>query len=230
MEHVKTPRLDEEQRQKDVELIEKLYMESPFLDWTRFAESQGWHPLQTRVRYPVATWQAKKKREYGLKQADTLQAELYERGFKWHTDVIKTLENYPKANDMMYRILLQRMSEINKAIIDDEKLGPLTDNKGRETTRFSKYKSSELLALSLAVKAVSESKYKSLLLNNWSAEIADKQTNVQEELDVTKGRGLKLVVKGHPEGISASDFQKMMDEYLDKPTQPIEDSPDERQD
>lgn len=192
-----TPLPTKEDGTLDAEVIERMFMESPFIDWTRFAEGNGWHPLRTRVTLPVASWQAVKKKELAEKQIDVIQSSLYEQGLAWHVDVLKTLSAYPKANDIMFGIALRKLDDMNK--------------------HPENYSLEDMRKMSVIINQVTEGKYKSLLLHNWNAELAKRTTDNEREAEEVKTRGIQAVIKGYPEGATIEEIQKMMDEYIDKP-------------
>lgn len=196
----------------DRDALEKEFMASEFIDWTRFCEGKGYDATYSRRSLPVQTWQEKKRRIIAENEADKLSAILFERKFKWHNDVIKTLNEYPQSIDLMHTLVRakqQEYAELWKDFVN-------TPKDQRKKHPWSAIKSGELAMLAKAQKDCTDAKYKSLLLDKWTVEKADEATT-PIELESQDKKEFKFNVIGHPDGLAISDLQKMMDEYLDKP-------------
>lgn len=154
--------------------VKQLYMASTFIEWTPFAASLGWNEATTRRDYPAAEWITEKRNVMARAQAENIAEAVFQHRGRWHSDVIKTLREYPEANDALLGILKKRMNDIIGVINDDEKNRVLYAQQGLEyRSQFKDIKSSELHSLASAVKTVTESKHRSLLIDNWSFKQAE---------------------------------------------------------
>jgi hypothetical protein len=87
---------------------------------------------------------------------------------------------------------------------------------------FRNIKPSELLCLATAIKIVIDAKHKSLLINDWSVQIAEKsaQDSMNEQdkdvIDVNPEESWSLVLKGG-EKVTNKELQEFIIEYYDPP-------------
>lgn len=195
----------------DHDHVRHLYMSSEFIDWTRFAESQHWDPLFSRRQFKVASWQAEKRKAIAEKEAEILAATLFDYKWKWHKDVVKTLHEFPAANDTMLTLIRLKQNELLKLY---KEFSEIKDEKLKARHPWNRVSSSELNQLATALKQVTESKHKSLLLNNWSVQLAEDHSTIQEE--GTTDKTLVFQLKGQSE-MTVQDVQRLLDEYIDKP-------------
>jgi hypothetical protein len=204
---------------KDV--IEQEYMASPYLDWAAFAKSKNWDVHATRVKYPTGVWRAEKEKILGTKRAETLAAVLFQHNHRWHSDVLKTLREYPKMADKVADLLIRKITYLSN--LDEEKFNEGDVKVVGDKPVFIKPVSSwELMALAQALKATTEAKHKSLLLDQWTAEKARDAARPPEPKDVTETGGMVFEVIGKGQ-LGTRDIQSFMDEYLDKPKAKNED-------
>lgn len=180
----------------DADELKIRYMRSPLMLWDKFAESEG-IPKVARQKFPIATWQDEKKRIIAQKEGESLAAAIFDRRFKWHKDVIHTLNEYPKLCDQVTNLLIDQINHI-------------------KTVNVEKRDVNQIVSLSYAAKGVTEAKYKSLLIDKWNVKDAEDDSKPEErEVDeLTKGFHMKIKGKGE---VSAKDIENMMAEYLDKP-------------
>lgn len=172
-------------------------MGSPHIEWTKFAESQGWNPQRSRSDYPVSQWVDEKKRIIARKQGEKLAEMLFSHEFKWHKQVLNTLHKYPASIDQLFEL-------INKRVRDLAALDSIAD-----------VPTGELVMLTKALKNVTEAKYASLLIDRWSFELAEKQTATESPESSSKGGGFQIEIMGMGQ-VSMADIQQMMTEYLDQ--------------
>lgn len=215
----------------DVEAVKAMFMSCPYLDWTRFAEEQGWDPFRTRQDFPVRIW-LKEKRDYlTSNQMDILSGMIHERKFKWTKAVIKTLDDYPEFIDMGLNIAKAKLSQIADMYRD------YTDNfKDKPDKQFHKFKSGrvvrvlhpferlaggEIGALLAGMKAITDAKLKALMLDKWAISKLDLPIE-QEHSDDNDGgtrAGPIFTIEGK-EVVDAKELQNWFDTFHDKPALP----------
>lgn len=188
----------------DKDALHAQFMASPHIDWTKFCESIGIPPGRTRSEFPVATWQDQKRKSLAIAEADKLAQMIFERRFKWHKDVLRTLNEYPESNDIVHNLLRARMNEYIAMIKSDNEKG---------TQLFKQVKTSELATLQQAISGVTESKYKSLLLSDWTVKLAEAEADRGTEKDVT-GTGMKFTVEGKE--MSLKDIEAAVSKYYEQ--------------
>lgn len=205
------------------ETIKQLYMASSHIEWTPFAKSMGWNSLTSRSGLPIEIWIKEKKDIFAREQAETIAEAVFEHRGKWHADVLKTMREYPEANDAMLGILKKRLNDIIGDINHDEQARAQAQITGVEiNSKFAKTKTSELLALATAIKVATESKHKSLLINDWSFKVAEtfsdpEQFKVQD--DAAKKQEWTVSIRGG-ENLNSKQLQKFIGDYYDKPRLP----------
>lgn len=172
------------------------YMQSPHLSWAKFCEAEGlkysWRDL-----YPTAAWVDEKKKIIIKAQGETLAASLFDRRFKWHKDVIHTLEEFPKLCDQVAILLAEQIDFMKKTQVKDRKV-------------------SELVTVAYATKGVVEAKYKALMIDKWSPKDAEDDSKPEEREADEISKGFHMKIRGMDE-VSAQDIEKIMAKYLDKP-------------
>jgi len=206
--------------QYDKEAVKALFMSSSYLDWTRFAEDQGWEPLHTRALFPVRTWTKEKRDFLAEKQMDILSGLIHERKFKWTHEIINTLDNYPRAIDMALKIAEAKMSQIadmfkdyQAFIKDDER--KFYKNK-RRYHPFEKLSMIEVGSLLKGMREITEAKLKALMLDKWAVSKLDISNT---ELEGTTEEGVaahRITIEGKEE-LTFKDMQDWFDKFADKP-------------
>lgn len=213
-----------------VEQIKQIYMASKHLEWIPFALSMNWDPTTTREQYPTAAWISEKKTKLAQHQAEEIAELVFDHRSRWHRDVLKTLRDYPEASDALLGVIKARENELIGMINHDMEEKRLAAQEGREPVlKFTKVKTNELVALSIALKNVTETKHKSLLINDWSVKVAEQFTDpTQFERSETKMKdtGWKLEVIGG-ENITAAQMQEFLGKWYDKPQRQVEHTPSE---
>lgn len=227
MAKAKKPRKKEhkqKQFQHDRDKIREMFLESPFMDWTRFAEEQGWHPLQSRTEFPVKTWQEEKRRILAEKQMDILSGLIYERRFKWTHQIIETLDGYPKSIDMAKSIADAKMGQIAEMYKDylefRKSPGYLEQLKAgkRPSHPFEKVSITEISFLLKGMKDITEAKLKALMLDKWAITKLDLPRSDFDNHGSEEEKAIshRITVEGHGE-ITPEMAQGWMDEFIDKP-------------
>lgn len=200
--------------------VKQIYMASGHLEWIPFAKSQNWDPVASRSNYPVTDWIVQKKEALAKEQAEQIAELVFDHRSRWHREVLKTLRDYPEAAEAMLGIIKQRENELIIMINEDmEERKNASVEKREPNLKFSKVKTSELLSLAAALKVVTETKHKSLLINDWSVKIAEQFTDpAQFEREETKMKdvGWKLEVIGG-ENLTMPQMQEFLGQWYDKP-------------
>ena len=204
----------------DANEVKQMFMASTHIEWSTFAKSLGWPVESTRMQYPTKKWTDEKKEILAKEQAEHLAELIFNHKAKWHKEVLQTLTELPKASDAMLNILKARINKYTKMIADDEVASRLPEHE-RPPSKFDKIKTSELNSIANALKIVTETKHKSLLIDGWSLQVAeqeqasgpDSQSNSKSSDDWT------IEVMGH-ENVTADDMKKLLSEWYDKPQLP----------
>ena len=199
---------------KDTDKVREMFMDSKHIEWTKFAEENGWDPRRSRLEFPVGHWQDQKREEIALKEAESLSALLFDRKFQWHKDVLQTVSKYPKIADGIMFQIQRRLKHISNMPDEEFNYGTPYNKLTGERAR-PPVKNNDLARLATAYKEVSEAKYKTLLLSDWKIEKAEDDARPPEK-DVTESGGImfNLIGKG---AMSMQDIQLAMDTYIDKP-------------
>lgn len=218
--------------------VKQLYMRSPHIEWISFANHMKWDNVSSRNSYPVADWVQEKKHILAREQAEQIAELIFDHRSRWHRDVLKTLREYPEANDAMLGILKKRLNDMIQIINEDEQNKIEAAKKGEAySPEFRKIKTGDLLALTAAIKTVTESKHKSLLINDWSVKVAEQFTDPNQfEIDETKLKDTNWTIEViGGENLTANQMQKFLGDYYDRPMQhhapqdvgPVEEPPDD---
>lgn len=214
----------------DVELVREQFMASEFIDWTRFAEKQGWDPHRSRLDFPVRTWQDEKRRRLAEAQSDVIGNLIFERKFKWTRDIIDTLERYPKLIDkgsMLAEAKMNQMAEVYQdyvkwkkegkhiKIVKNKKTGE--DREIRVHHEWESFSIKDMSELMKGLRDVTEAKLKALMLDKWAGAKLDMPP---DELDPTpqeeKIDHNPITIEGKSD-FKFEDIQRWFDEFADKP-------------
>lgn len=203
--------------------IRQLYMASKFVEWTPFAESMGWPTLDSRHGLPIGDWIKEKRDIIAREQAERVAEAVFAHRSRWHTDVLKTLKEYPEANDAMLGLLKRRLNDMIRTVNDDEKGQALSMQTGHPyEPKFAKVKNGELMALAAAIKVCTESKHRSLLINDWSFKVAEtfsdpRQFGTTEEKIADMEWKVELI---GGENLSHGQLTDFLGRYYDRPVLP----------
>lgn len=205
----------------DPKEVKQMFMASSHIEWATFAQSMGWPIESTRIQYPTKKWTEEKKEILAKQQAESLAELIFDHKAKWHKEVLNTLREYPRVSDSMLEILKARMNTYIKAIKEDELNSKLPQTE-RPPSKFDKVKTSELTSLAGALKIVTETKHRSLLIDGWSLKIAE-QEGVGGVDGASQSGGSSndwtIEVMGH-ENVTADDMKKILSEWYEKPQLP----------
>ncbi len=211
------PRMENGDLDKDQ--IKILFMASPFIDWTRFAQEWGEETSLSRRQLPVRTWQVEKRNKIAEEQLDILSSRMHERKFQWTADVLDTLDTYPKAIDTAMTIAQAKMSQIADMYNDyvEFKTKPRPTINGRpQRHEFEKLSTIEISALMRGMQSITEAKLKALMIDKWAIKKLDIPHEEINEAEKTVEPAPMLTVEGQ-EAASFDDLQKWFDMYHDKP-------------
>lgn len=205
--------------------IKQIYMASPHIEWTPFARSMGWSSLDSRGGLPIEDWIRAKHEILAREQAETIAEAVFVHRGRWHQDVLKTLKEYPEANDAMLGILKKRLNDIIGIINDDERgrvMAAQTGGLENFVGRFQMIKNNELLGLAAAIKVCTESKHKALMIHDWSFKVAETFSDPKQFATATereKDSEWKVEIIGG-ENLSHHQMQDFLGRWYDKPALP----------
>jgi hypothetical protein len=208
--------------------IRQLYMASKHVEWTPFAKTMGWGSLDHRRGLPVDEWIAEKREIIAREQAETISEMVFHHRSTWHTDVLKTLESFPRSFDAMSNILNARLNDIIATINDDQKDKATAAARGEvHRPRFRDVKTSELVSLAAALKIVTEGKHKSLLIGDWSFKVAETFSDprqFQQANERLQNREWTVEIIG-ADKMGHQKVEELLGNYYDQP--PMPHTPDE---
>lgn len=221
----------------DTEAVEAMFMASPYLDWTRFAEEQGWDPFRSRQDFPIRKWIENKRHHLTVNQVDLLSGLFHERKYKWAHELVKTLDTHPEFIEMGVHIAKAKLSQLADMFRDyqenfigkPEKMYYKGKN-GRGMRRmhpFEKVSAGQIGALLAGMKSISDAKFKSLLLDNFAitkVNLSSDQAQTDEGGEA-KQVGPMFTIEGK-EVIDIHELQTWFDKYHDKPVLPASDEAD----
>lgn len=203
--------------------IKQLYMKSSSIEWSTFAKSMGWNSLDSRHGMPVSDWIEEKRNIIAREEAEKIAEAVFQHKSRWHSDVLKTLKEYPEANDAMLGILKKRLNDIIGTINIDNQRGALAKQTGENyQPEFEKIKTNDLMSLAAAIKICTESKHKALMINDWSFKVAESYSD-PKQFGTTEQKianmEWKVTVMGG-ENLTSAQMQKFLGDYYDKPMLP----------
>lgn len=208
----------------DKEAVKAMFMTSKYLDWTRFAEDQGWDALFIRRQLPVKSWIKEKRDHLADRKMDILSGLVHERKFKWTEDILKTLDEYPAAIDMALNVAkgkLMQMADMFKDYHDNFRNKPeqmyRTTKAGRKIRVFHPFErmdAGQIGSILGGMKSVTDAKLKALMLDKWAISKLDLPLDIEEGEEGT-GIGPRFTIEGKSD-LDAEDLQRWFDLYHDK--------------
>jgi len=189
-----------------------MFMASAHVEWAPFAREMGWPVQPTSRKYPVGEWVKHKKDQLADEQGQVLASMVFSEKTRWHEEVLKTLKDYPEANNVLLSIIKKRLSDIVRGIRQDEQFKDQPNYK----PQFDQVKNKDLLGLAAALKTLTESRHKSLLLDKWSFGLADK--HVEESViqdDEHDDSGWRVEIMGGPK--TSAEMERMLSDWYDRP-------------
>lgn len=219
----------------DKKRIRHLFMQSPYAEWSTFANAMGWEINATRVNLPTALWVKEKKKKLAERHAQNLSETLFDHKHKWQEAVLKTMKDYPPAFDLMKDLIVAKMNRMADVVNAAQR----AETRAKATNQpipygksdLDKVKPMDFMLLARALNDVSEGKRKSLLLDGASLKVATTPPSLEaDDTEDSKGdREWKFQLLGVDgetvEAVSKSDIEGMMVKYLD---QPLSEDPEER--
>lgn len=208
----------------DRELVKKQYMDSQFIEWASFCNSMGYSPTSQQV--PHRVWrEEKRKKVVDLKNTE-IKEKLFDHSTKWHLDILDTIHKYPEQIDNLFTVVRAYTQEVSKAVYEQKQAEKLGIEVPESMKFYRKFKLSDIKALVDATHTITEAKYKALLLNNWSAKLAQDQVTDPEASKIEDNGPLTFEIK-NKDGSTMSDKEltRHLAEYYDKPYDPARDIP-----
>lgn len=216
----------------DKEAIHAMFMASKYLDWTRFAEDQGWDPLLSRREFPVKTWIKEKRDHLAERKMDILSGLFHERKFQWTEDILKMLDDYPATIDLAMMIAKGKLSQMADLFKDYQDNFRGKEHKMYRTTQagkrirqkhmFESLPGGEIGALLSGIKSINDAKLKSLMLDKWAISKFDMAMDNPEDGEEGGRIGPTFTIEGKA-NLTPSDLQDWFDKYHDKPVLPAGD-------
>ncbi len=199
---MKTPKDDHGRIDKD--RVHRLYMESPHVSWTSFAESLGWNASRMRSEFPVLNWIEEKRKLLQSTASERISELLFREEGRWHTEVLEALQEFPELGRQLFHILTKKVQSL-------------------ESRDISKIPTSELVKLAQAFKIMTEAQHSALLIDRWTFEAAiqaskevsdepsrESSTHLDTEVTINNGDGTRTYA-------TAAELQKMFSRWYDQP-------------
>lgn len=221
--------------QVDVELIKKMYMESPLLAWTHFAEKQGWHVMRSRQVLPIAIWQQEKRNNIAIVKMDVLNSLAFENKFLWTEEVLKTLNNHLPAIDMALQITKAKLSQYADWYKDyTENFRGKQDQMYYKNRRryhpFEKLSGIEIASINKGIRELTEARVRALMLDKWSISKFDMPLDEPPSSDNEgESKGPFMTLEGKQEitpDLLRGLWEKYHDKPIEKPPEPTEKAED----
>lgn len=198
----------------------QLYMASSCVEWTPFAKTQKWNATESRKLYPVKDWIQEKRDILAREQAENIAEMVFSHRSKWHMDVLKTLNEYPDTHDTVHSILRHRINQIVDVIKTDDKNQVEAAVKNQPyASEFAKISTSELCSIVSGLKTLTDSRHRSLLINDWSVKVAEQFTDPKQfevEHNRVMGTDWKVEVIGGG-NMTPKMLQEFVAGWYDKP-------------
>lgn len=201
----------------DKKAVETEYMASDHLSWADFCRMKNWPFVQTYQQLPIKEWVETKKKAFAREQGDELGGAVFKHRFQYQKDVLAALKKYPKEHERIMtaitRVHYIWETQIAHDMALEKKLGrPLTK---KEMTY--KPTPAEISSMANALSKVTESKYKSLLMNDWSAKMSDEfKPEEAEEKALAENQPFSITLIGGKKPSNAQILE-LWNQYLDKP-------------
>lgn len=204
--------------------IKKDYMASPHLSWSHYVKAKGWDYKVSTNELPTNDWLQEKKETIAIEQGDILGSTMFEHRFQYQNDILATLKKFPKEHDRNLTIIVYQLNvwerQIAADLAQEKTLGRMLKLKERQ------FKASpmEIQAMTGALAKLTESKYKSLLMNDWSA-IMFNEFKPDQAKEKALGENAPFEVKligGNK--LTTNQMQEYIAKYIDKPVQVPDDS------
>lgn len=185
----------------DKQLVRERFMASEYIEWTPFAEAQGWNPSRSRSDYPVAHWIAEKRKILSDVAAERIRDAVFGLNSTWHLEVIRTIREYPELVGRLRRLV-------------EDKILDLENTKDR-----SAISPKVLQSLASTVKVLVETAHKALLIDKWSLEQADAFVGERSESQDESSSQFQISVIGEggtPVLLPAKDLAEILSRFYDK--------------
>lgn len=201
------------------EQAKQLFMASPHLEWTTWSKSMGWRH-QKPMYDDFQAWSKEKKDILAREQAESIGEALFAHHSRWHTDVMKTLREYPEAADAMMGILKRRVNDIIQVINDDDRqkqyhmqAGTMDDFR----PKFNSIDNGELGKLANAIRLTTDTKHRSLMIDRWTIKGTEKFIDpTQFESPQIEDQTWRVSLYNDQQ-LQANELSDMMARYYDKP-------------
>lgn len=216
------PRTEDNKVDKDK--IKKEFMESRHYSWTAFALDKKWPVVKTQQDLPTNKWVDDKKKEFATVQGELLTDSMFQQRFNYNKQVIETLKSYPQDHDRIRNILLYSVMQWEKDIKEDIETEAKLPKGHRlqENERKFRVKPFDLLSMTGAIHKLTESKYKSLLMNDWSMRMSEEfNPKDQKEKALEKNEGFEVTLIGGNK-LTEQQIKGYIEQYIDKPPQDID--------
>ncbi len=205
---------------EETERVRQAYEESPHISWADFAASCGWNVQSSRVKYPTAKWVAEKRARLSREHAECLQDALTRARPQIHQDTLRTLRDYPEAHDAMLD-LIKSLGECLRAETEEHARGVRASQMASmKVPALRRGLVKDLLDLTIALRTLTESKHRSLMLTEatWKAVVEDTERVASAEPGqaAQEGDGMTFRMMGW-ESITPDRLDKFFSQYFDKP-------------
>ncbi len=180
--------------------VKALFMKSDYVEWSPFALSMRWNASSTRHKFPVANWVREKKEQVAKEQAESIADAIFRHKPRWHENVLKVMRDSVQLTDQIEQIFKVRVNQVVSMINRDvqNKQKALLEGRPYDDTVdsefYEKVNNAQLEILARTAKAIVEAKQRSVLINNWSVNVAEEFAKPETILQETQSRGFTVEV------------------------------------
>lgn len=186
-------------------LVRLQYFKSAHLEWHPFAESMGWDPYKSKKRFPVKEWIEEKKKHLSKAALERISEAVFSTEGRYHTQVLKTLNELPALCDRLQTLLEHRISDLEHRPAHSQK----------------KQSTSEIHKLIRATKDLIEAKHNALLINRWELQHAKNALKIDDANEAPINQDFTVeIISGPNETIKplkSVDFVQLIAQWYDKP-------------
>ena len=205
--------------------VKELFMRSEFVEWSPFATAMKWEINATRCKYPVRDWVKEKKERLAQEQAENISDAVFRHKPQWHNDVMKVLRDTTELTNQIEAVFKVRVNQIVQMINRDvqAKQKALLENKPySDATDSEFYKNismGQLEAMARATRVLVEAKQRSVLINNWSVNVAEEFARPETILQEPEAKGFTIEIIGNQK-VSSDDLMNFRKKYYDNLPEP----------
>lgn len=191
----------------DREAIKDAYDRSEYVEWIPFCRSVNLDWKKTKAEMPTAVWVQEKRQRLHQEQGELLADEIFRYKGSWHTEVLRTLREYPHGAELAYVAGAKLLHRMNSSLDDG--------------SFDKKYKPKDLAELIRAMDVAISAKHRSLLLNHWEVRRAEEDIKAPEISPSSEPMKIEWKMElMNGQQMTASQLQQLIESNLDPEVEP----------